>query len=631
MLFVSRIVFFFFFFSFLLHANTVVLDNTTPSYSLNKAFDVRISTAQTPQALHDKKFQPYVKYKPLRLKDNENMWFKCTVRNESKNMQWVVYDDYRWTWYMTLYVVDEYNNTTTLISGEKVAMKERAYENAQISFPITLQKNRTYTLYFKVKSMDYKPQVSIIKATTFFKTQEDRSFFQGLLAGAIGALILYNLFLALNLRSFLYASYVGYMTFMLLFITADNGVLFTYIHPNVTQFSGVDKIIYISIALVWLVAFSGHFLQTRIFYKRFYYFMFVYAWTVVALAVYNVFNATFFVFLLFNILLIGAVVLVIINLVLAHRKKVKVAKYYTLGYSMFLLLSILTVLNNMHVIEFAIGPKWGVSMGVALEGIIFSYALYWRLQLSEKERRTFEQESRQKDEMLQMQSRMATIGEMTANIIHQSKQPLSAIASIVSTMHISSKLEPLKPEKIDECVHSVNEQIKLLQDTSRDFLNYYRPDKESKRFSLNDAVKQAVKFTQNSMKMKHITMQITEQETVYIDGYANELNQVIINLLNNAKDAHISNQTNNAYVILDISKNSTHAVLQVKDNAGGIQASVLSTLFEPFVTTKEDKGTGIGLHMCKQIMTQSMQGSIAVYNKNEGACFTLTMPLAKNA
>jgi C4-dicarboxylate-specific signal transduction histidine kinase len=108
-----------------------------------------------------------------------------------------------------------------------------------------------------------------------------------------------------------------------------------------------------------------------------------------------------------------------------------------------------------------------------------------------------------------------------------------------------------------------------------------------------------------------------------------ELTQVIINIINNAKDAlRENNLEENRNISINVYEASSNAIITIEDNAGGIPDNVLPHIFEPYFTTKHKSiGTGLGLHMCYQIVTKTFHGNIHVKNIQNGAKFFIELPL----
>ena len=109
---------------------------------------------------------------------------------------------------------------------------------------------------------------------------------------------------------------------------------------------------------------------------------------------------------------------------------------------------------------------------------------------------------------------------------------------------------------------------------------------------------------------------------------AGELSQVIINIINNAKDAIIENNIENSFVKLKCIKDDGIIRITIQDNAGGIPEHIMPRIFEPYFTTKgNSNGTGLGLHMSHSIITKNMNGKLYVKNDNDGANFYIELPI----
>jgi signal transduction histidine kinase len=119
-----------------------------------------------------------------------------------------------------------------------------------------------------------------------------------------------------------------------------------------------------------------------------------------------------------------------------------------------------------------------------------------------------------------------------------------------------------------------------------------------------------------------------------INGYRNELQQVILNLLNNAKDALCTHRgeglDTDKWIRISIEQKDKFIGLSIEDNGGGIPQSSINRIFEPYYTTKEEgKGTGVGLYMSKMIIEQNMGGKLDVVNTQLGACFSIFIPITE--
>ncbi|MGB5918884.1 PAS domain-containing sensor histidine kinase [Arcobacter sp.] len=234
----------------------------------------------------------------------------------------------------------------------------------------------------------------------------------------------------------------------------------------------------------------------------------------------------------------------------------------------------------------------------------------------------------EKQKLLFLQSRMASLGQMLGNIAHQWRQPLTELNLTLFNMKKFFNLN--EKEKINELYIESKNLISTMSSTIDDFSNFFNPQKDKKSFEIKKAVDEAV----------FILKKVTEDITLNIDvplkyqvlGVLNELTQVIINLIQNSKDAFIINKINNKIIQIKVSEKNIldrkYAKLEIKDNAGGISKDNLDKIFDPYFTTKhKSQGTGLGLFMSKMIIEKSLEGELIHKNCKNGSIFTIIIPL----
>ncbi len=240
-----------------------------------------------------------------------------------------------------------------------------------------------------------------------------------------------------------------------------------------------------------------------------------------------------------------------------------------------------------------------------------------------------------KDAMIMEQSKLAEMGEMIANIAHQWRQPLSVISTGASSIKIQNELGILKDDALNENLNSMVKSTKYLSQTIDDFRNFLKGDKEKINFCLRENVNKNLELLKGNLKANSIDVIFKDDNTAQVNSYPNELTQAFINIINNAKDALVSNDVEKKYIFIELQQNENDVSLLIRDNAQGIPKNVIDKIFEPYFTTKHtSKGTGLGLYMTYKIITESMNGSIYVENltysyKNQtlsGAQFTISLP-----
>lgn len=243
---------------------------------------------------------------------------------------------------------------------------------------------------------------------------------------------------------------------------------------------------------------------------------------------------------------------------------------------------------------------------------------------------------KEKDRMLLQQSRIAALGEMIGNIAHQWRQPLSSIKTITSGIKIRKKAGLIDENEIESGLNKIIEYTDYLSQTINDFRFFFKKEREKEQFKLEQVINRAISLTEASFKNSHISvdLDIQNSSSEYI-GYPNELAQVILNILNNAKDVFIDRGAKDKWVKISLKHNIDLYTICIYDSAGGVANDVILKIFDPYFTTKhQSQGTGMGLYMSKQIVEKHFKGSLTVSNEeffvNQkryfGACFRILLP-----
>ncbi len=241
---------------------------------------------------------------------------------------------------------------------------------------------------------------------------------------------------------------------------------------------------------------------------------------------------------------------------------------------------------------------------------------------------------KEKDDVLYQQSKMAAMGEMIANIAHQWRQPLSAISMSATGLLLQKEMNVNTLEEEVKTLTQINESSQYLSRTIDDFRNFLKVDKQVKLFNLESAVKKAISLVNLKINDKDVKLHL-ELDELSVYGIKNEFIQVIINILNNARDAIKLSTRKKHHIFITISKDEYHIYIKIKDSAGGIRENILSRIFEPYFTTKHmSQGTGIGLYMSEEIIKNHMKGVLYIENEAynfdninyKGACFTIKIP-----
>ena len=225
--------------------------------------------------------------------------------------------------------------------------------------------------------------------------------------------------------------------------------------------------------------------------------------------------------------------------------------------------------------------------------------------------------------MLEQQSKMAAMGEMLDAVAHQWKQPLNALSMYSELLHSDFDDGSVDKAYIDEMHEGVNVQIDHMTTTLSEFRDFFRPNQGTTTFNLEDIVNTVLFLVKDEFLKNGITVNLEIDPNITLNGNENEFKHLIINIINNAKDAFNEKEIKKRFITISATQVNTTTTLNIQDNAEGIPEKVIPRIFEANVTTKEaGKGTGIGLYMSAQIVTK-MKGTLSVANKEDGACFSI--------
>jgi signal transduction histidine kinase len=251
-----------------------------------------------------------------------------------------------------------------------------------------------------------------------------------------------------------------------------------------------------------------------------------------------------------------------------------------------------------------------------------------RLQLfSQKMKELVEEEvskNVEKQHMLELQTRHAQMGEMIALITHQWKQPLSVIQSVCANVKLKHELGKLTSTFFIDKIDNILKQAKHMNRTVVDFQKFFTPSKAKSKFNLNDNINALLDLVIAEYIHANITLKVTGDEEVWIEGYPNEYNQVILSLLQNAREAFLSHNADNKQITIHIAKRDNASHVTISDNAGGISPNLLPKIFNQYETSKSH-GSGLGLYIAKSVIERNMGGKIWAQNSKEGAIFHIVI------
>jgi len=229
--------------------------------------------------------------------------------------------------------------------------------------------------------------------------------------------------------------------------------------------------------------------------------------------------------------------------------------------------------------------------------------------------------------IMNQQSRLASMGEILENIAHQWRQPLNTVSWIMNDAMIKAKLGKSDEIDLESLSKKVNNSVQFLSDTIEDFRRFVDHSDLAQTFNIKKTVDSTILLIKETLVKSNIKIELDCPNEITYKGYENDFKHVIMNLINNARDAFEERKIEDGLIFIRVYHEKDELIIAVRDNAGGIPKPILKNIFEPYFTTKhKTKGTGLGLYMSKN-MIERVKGSIeAVSILNKKTTFIIRLP-----
>lgn len=568
------------------------------------------------------------------------IWIKFTLRFDDPDAVWMLCLENPHIDRYTLYRLDEGNLTEIGEDGDRVK-REGMAEGRTFWEPLLHDTSEaTYLLHVQTQGSLQIPIVAKTLKETF-RSEARSKMLYGIYYGVLLLLLIYNFVLFVSVRERNYANYLLFLGVYLVFQLNFDGSGREWLWPGDNWMSNEGLAFFIFLSFWAALRFARVFLLVKRYEPRLNG-VAVAAETASFLLAFGTLLTGFHFAIVLSAVwsLLMALLLIAMGFMVVSRYRP--ARFYLLAWIAFLIATVVLALNKLGFV-----PSYFIIFSVQqiaslLQMVLLSFALADRLnfmkqqhlkklrnynkQLQQRIQRKVS-ELREKDRMMIQQSRQAAMGEMIENIAHQWRQPLNQLGLIQSNIFFEFQLGKLNEGRMNEFRLQSEALMAYMTKTIDDFRNFFLPDRAKTMFDVCGSVERAVSLLEPMLKRYHIEVDLSCDGRPEAYGFENEFSQVLVNILNNAKDAILEQKTEIPKIWIDMRRESGATRIEVCDNGGGVDPSIMHRIFDPYFTTKfQSQGTGIGLYMVKTIMEKSMNGAITVYNRNGGACFVLKLP-----
>lgn len=219
--------------------------------------------------------------------------------------------------------------------------------------------------------------------------------------------------------------------------------------------------------------------------------------------------------------------------------------------------------------------------------------------------------------------RLTLLGQMTSSFIHEFRNPLTSIQGFIQLLksdHPDMKYLDIISSELEQLNFRISQFLLL---SKKELIG-----KEKTFFSVNKMIDEVLNFLYPSILDTNVKINKEVAEKMELFGYADEIRQVLINIIFNAIDVLSQYRDDPRIEIKGFFVNDTHIKLEISNNGPMIPDNLLKTIFEPFVTTKT-LGTGLGLFVCREII-EKHKGILACSSEPDKTSFIILLPLNGN-
>ena len=483
-------------------------------------------------------------------------------------------------------------------------------------YPFVLLPKQTKTLYLHIKTFSYQ-YYEILIFDNYHSIQNliKKHIFILLIIGIFIALMIYNLMLYFNTKYIDYLYYSIYIFWVTLWVGYEYGLLSHYL-----DIYGMTAYLFnftIIIAEIILVIFVKSILDTKSLFPN------ENRWLdlIILIFILNILYAfldPFGAMDIFYIVMVISLIIYVVSGISIYIKGSQYISFILIAQFWFIIFGIISLLFYEGFIAYNFLSRHAFGLGIMIEAFFLTYLLSYRINIIRKS------EKETKEQNLLQENKLKALGELLDNISHQWRQPLAQINSSVMVLDSSLSKAGHLNTNIENHLNQIESSSIFMSRTIDDFKSIYNKSHKQQRFNLQTSIEDSFAILKSSYTHHNINMQIDIDNQINIFGFKNEFQQAILVILNNAKDALISNTPTDRQVKIKSHKIDNSYRLDICDNAGGIDQSIINQIYNPNFSTKKDKGgTGIGLYMSKQILNDLLNIKLESKNSESGVCFSL--------
>lgn len=575
------------------------------------------------------------------IKDNKNLkkmtqshigiqhgpfWTKLEIKNTTNEVQDIsIYNQLSGMNKIDVFIIQHDKLIKKIVLGDFEKQELRETLSTHSNFNLLLEPNQSYLIISRLKNFQiYNIGWELESSKYFFNEETQKIFYSGLFGGLVLLFCIYNMLNFLIYKKYEYLIICGIALSMLSYQFGFHGILY---------FMNIGLNLELITAITWnsslmggffLLLFSFVFFEQYRKYKKIAFLNIAFCVSFIFLSLLilyaQFFDESYFKYSWFIalIILVSTIYLFLVAVYMFIKKEVG-SLYYLIGEGTLLIGLFFNTLGLFNIIAYPEIVKLAIPFAYVIDLGSLVFALYIRNKV--------EQENLKKSKLLLIeQSRFNSIGQAIGHVSHQWKNPLTKIGTSITLLetvyfHNRAKLE----ESFAKQLPSIKSSLTLMKKSIDEFSTFYKTKNKQDLFFPLKTIKNILDILESKLTLKRVKVNLDVDEKLQILCHEHILSNIFLILIDNSLDEFSTNENN--IISISIYSNNNRTIIEHKDNAGGIKVEPIESVFDYFISSKNDKdGAGIGLAVAKLLVTDRLNGKISVKNSQEGARFKLVLP-----
>lgn len=550
-------------------------------------------------------------------------WTKLNlINNSTQTKQITLYNPLAGINKIDVYLLKENHLIKTLKLGDLRNQDEKETLSTYSSFNLVLNPNESITVISKIENFHiYNLVWEILETNDFFTKDSQKIFYSGFIGGIVLLFCLYNI-----LNFILYKN----KSYLIICAIALSLSFYQYGFHGIFYFLNIGINLELITAMTWnsslfggifLLLFAFIFFEQYTKYRKNAYlnlfFMFAYFLLVLLVSYAQYFDETYYKYswLISLVVLLSTLYLFTFAIYMVIKKEVG-SKYYILGEGILFVSVFFNTLGLFNLISYVEIIKFLIPFAYMINMIFLVIALYLKNKI--------EQENLKKAKILLLeQSRFNSIGQAIGHVSHQWKNPLTKVGTSITLLETVYNHDQNRfIETFEKQLPLMKNSVKLMKKSMDEFSNFYQTKSEKEIFSLFESISNITEILSSKITLKRVKIDLQIPKEFELESYEHILSNVFLILIDNSLDAFPQKEDNN--IVINAKKENKKIIIYYEDNAGGIKIKPIESVFDYFVSSKENKkSSGIGLAVAKMLINDRLNGEISVKNKEKGVIFTI--------